>query len=385
MKLHDGANIFKYSRATTANGPAMTWAIYAISSLHLHQTGCAAYTYMLQASQPYLRAPFYQFSEQQTDTWSWADAAAGAGATLDDMSSHFGETDHTSAAFPFLTGYGGYLQIFTHGFTGMQAVIDQETGGIVLVVDPVMVPQLTEGIKVRGVKFHDAVLDFDIGPTETVISRRPGIGPLYQSGGPITLRFIDKKTGPVDYVVRPTESIRLPTRRPDLNSTAIAGNMVQCAAVRSVSSSSSSQLAPWVTGRHPVAAVDGSNDTVWQPQSPEMEASIVVELGEMKLIKGMLVNWAAAPATEFTLEGQTGAKETLDSQTWEHIYGTNSVAISAPYDPERAKRIVVPDANVTSVKFDIAWNAQRVRFTIRGSQGTDKTVGATVAELAILG
>ncbi|KAJ9133783.1 Glycoside hydrolase family 65 protein [Coniochaeta hoffmannii] len=97
-----------YSSVNTADGPAMTWSIYAISEAQLQEKGCAAYTYLQRASEPYIRQPFYQFSEVLAD------------AELPGVSNPafiFG----LNPAFPFLTGAGGFLQIFTHGLIGMRS------------------------------------------------------------------------------------------------------------------------------------------------------------------------------------------------------------------------------------------------------------------------
>lgn len=59
-----------YATKTAANGPGMTYSIYSIDASQLSPIGCAAYTYLLAASQPYNRAPFYQFSEQTVDIFN---------------------------------------------------------------------------------------------------------------------------------------------------------------------------------------------------------------------------------------------------------------------------------------------------------------------------
>jgi hypothetical protein len=59
-----------YAGATSASGPGMTYSIFSIGEASLAVTGCASYTYLLAASQPYSRAPFYQFSEQTTDEYA---------------------------------------------------------------------------------------------------------------------------------------------------------------------------------------------------------------------------------------------------------------------------------------------------------------------------
>ncbi|KAK7228012.1 hypothetical protein V2G26_000182 [Clonostachys chloroleuca] len=342
-----------YARTTTPDGPAMTWAIYAIAALRLHPTGCAGYTYLLQASQPYLRDPFKQFSEQRTDTWSWSDGSSSWSI----LEEYFG-TEGTTAAFPFLTGYGGYLQIFTHGFTGMRAEADA------LVIDPVMVPQLPEGIKVRGIKYRGAVLDFDIGLQYTTISRRK----VSHGADHVVIRHFDKH-----FTLLPGQKIKLDTRRPDLTSTSVLGNIAQCKPVRS---DSSGAAAAWVAGRHPVAAADGSADTVWQPLTADA-ASIIIDLGETKSMNGVLVNWAAIPAKSFSVHGKVGNK-------WIEILRVEDVKVSSPYDPEKVKKVAVPEANMTEVRLEKKWELSEVKFTVEGTQGPDKASGATIAEISLL-
>ncbi|VUC29886.1 unnamed protein product [Clonostachys rosea] len=342
-----------YARVTTPDGPAMTWAIYAIAALHLHPAGCAGYTYLLQASQPYLRDPFQQFSEQRTDAWSWSDGSSSWSI----LEEYFG-TEGTTAAFPFLTGYGGYLQIFTHGFTGMRAETDA------LVIDPVMVPQFPEGIKVRGIKYRGAVLDFDIGLQYTTISRRK----VSRADDHVVLRHLDNH-----FALLPGQKIKFDTRRPDLTSTSVLGNIAQCKPVRSESSGTA---AAWVAGRHPVAAVDGSVDTVWQPLTAD-EASIIINLGEAKSMSSVLVNWAAVPAKSFSVHGKIG-------EEWVEMLQVDDVEISSPYDPEQVKKVAVPEANTTEVLLEKKWECREVKITVQGTQGPDKNSGPTIAEISLV-
>lgn len=60
-----------HAGVTSANGPGMTYSIFSIDTAQLSgDLDCSAYTYMLAASQPYNRAPYYQFSEQTRDEYS---------------------------------------------------------------------------------------------------------------------------------------------------------------------------------------------------------------------------------------------------------------------------------------------------------------------------
>lgn len=45
----------------------MTYSVFAVDANALSPSGCSVYTYTLNAMLPYLRAPWYQFSEQNVD------------------------------------------------------------------------------------------------------------------------------------------------------------------------------------------------------------------------------------------------------------------------------------------------------------------------------
>jgi hypothetical protein len=48
----------------------MTYSIFAVDANALSTSGCSAYTYTLGGFLPYLRAPWYQFSEQANDDFA---------------------------------------------------------------------------------------------------------------------------------------------------------------------------------------------------------------------------------------------------------------------------------------------------------------------------
>jgi hypothetical protein len=148
-----------YSIHTSPNGPAMTYSNFAIDSAALSTQGCATWTYLLAGSAPYvpptnvqliqLHLPFYQFSEQTVDVF-----------TLN---------GGINPAFSFLTGHGGFLQVFTHGLTGFRF------RGDAFYLDPSLPPQLgPEGVIVRGMKWQGAIFDVQIGIENTTVTRQPG-------------------------------------------------------------------------------------------------------------------------------------------------------------------------------------------------------------------
>lgn len=78
----------------------MTFSVFAADANRLSPSGCAAYTYALRAFLPYLRAPWYQFSEQSVDNPNL--------------------NGGTNPAFPFLTGHGGASQVGPFAFLGIR-------------------------------------------------------------------------------------------------------------------------------------------------------------------------------------------------------------------------------------------------------------------------
>ena len=70
--------------------------------------GCSAWTYTLRSLDPFVKAPYEQFTE----------ARSGQGV------------------FTFLTGEGGFLQEFLYGYTGLRWREDR------LRLDPMLPPQL---------------------------------------------------------------------------------------------------------------------------------------------------------------------------------------------------------------------------------------------------
>ncbi|KAH8815399.1 putative maltose phosphorylase [Xylogone sp. PMI_703] len=334
-----------YAAANTADGPAMTWSMFAINTADLDETGCAAYTYLLQGSQPYIRAPFFQFSEQRTDSWHV---------------SHFGA--ETNAAFPFLTAYGGFLQVFTHGFTGIRAHADA------LVMDPVMVPQLPNGIKLKGVKYQGAVLDIYVGSEKTIITRHEDADA--SKSLPLTIRLAGKASAPGDHILLPGATLTVPTRRADLNGTTIPGNAAQCAPVFSAQES--------VPGHMPMAAVDGSNITLWQPKSAAL-SSIMIDLGHSRSVSGVSVNWDRTPALMLEVWGSQERDRGYD-----RLVAVEKVQISEPYKPEETKIVKIRPGNITVAEFDTKMDVRFVKVYMEGTWGDDKDIGATIAEVAII-
>ncbi|UKZ52828.1 hypothetical protein TrVGV298_006615 [Trichoderma virens] len=288
-----------YSSVNTADGPAMTWSIYAISEAQLQQKGCAAYTYLQRSSESYIRQPFYQFSETQLDTQP---------PGVDNPAFIFG----LNPAFPFLTGAGGFLQVLTHGLTGMRPNINS------FYLDPMLPPQLPDGIQIKGMKWQNATFDLAIEMHNTTINRRQtsSVGKKH-----VILEILGGNPAIKEYRLSAGESIVIPTRRPD-----ISHAQEDLALCRPVGSDTE-----WVAGNYPYAIVDGSNSTVWQPATPQ-KASVVIDIGKPRKISKVILNWGAVPPSTFSLSGCDEAKS-----GFKELFPTQKVEISAPYDAQRAR------------------------------------------------
>ncbi|RFU27066.1 hypothetical protein B7463_g9262, partial [Scytalidium lignicola] len=338
-------NMEYYALRNSPYGPQMTWSIHAISESELQTSGCASYTYILYSYQPYIRSPFSQFSE----------------LLMDDPSLNGG----TEPAFPFITGHGGFLQIFTHGLTGMRPRLDA------FYLNPTLPPHLGNGgVQIRGMKWQGSVFDVDIQLDYTTIHRRKTGSP---SSSPVTIRIGGDNPKAGDYSLKMGKSLVVPTRRPDLNT---QGNHALC---KSVSSQEEH-----VVGRFPLSIVDGSVASMWQPTSSFQAASVIIDLGGyVSGLSKVEINWSAGPAKGFSVSIQAGSEIMDDGDSWKEVLNVDRVEISAPFDPLTATEVKMVEGNKTFFAFDNPHGGRYVKFTIWGTQGVNAEAGATVAEFKI--
>jgi trehalose/maltose hydrolase-like predicted phosphorylase len=153
-----------YVPRTDPDGPSMTDSIHAIAHAALGTPGSASYDFMRRSVDPFLRGPFHQFAEGRR-----------------------------GGAFTFVTGHGGFLQVFLYGFTGMRWREDR------LRLDPTLPPQL-EGLILRRMSWQGRELDVAIGPERTTITL---------TGGPAA----DVEVAGGTYTVRQGEPLVVPTRQ----------------------------------------------------------------------------------------------------------------------------------------------------------------------------
>jgi trehalose/maltose hydrolase-like predicted phosphorylase len=255
-----------YAERTDPDGPAMTDAIHAVDSAQIGEPGCATNTYLDRSIKPFVRDPFAQFAEARGEKAGSLDPLAG------------------SPAYDFLTGAGGFAQVFTYGLTGFRWRPDR------VHLDPMLPPQLSGGVTLKGLHWQGRTFDVDIGPTSTRVTLR--------SGGAFTL---ETPAGTQSV----SGSVSIGTRRPDLLPT---DNLARCK-----TATASSEEA----GMYAEAAVDGSKPTLWAPDPEAGGGDLTVDLGTGTTVSSVAVQWTdTQPRTssiQTSQDGQTWANAPADS------------------------------------------------------------------------
>jgi hypothetical protein len=264
----------------------MTDAIHSIDASALNAAGCSAYTYMLRSYEPFLRAPYDQFAETRTGP---------------------------NTGFNFLTGVGGFLQVFEYGYSGLRLTPNA------IEVDPSLSPQL-QGITLTDLQWHGRLFTITIGPQASRVQLISGATlPVQSPAGQV--------------MVAPGQTITIPTRRPDLQPTT---DLARCQAVTSSS---------FVPGDEPVAAVDGSTATPWLAASPQ--ATLTVKLAKKTNVSSATVTRGSTSAFSYSVEIST------DGNTWHTVAtapATSSGTDQFKFPPTQAQyvRLDFPGRNGTS-------------------------------------
>ncbi|MFE0106394.1 glycosyl hydrolase family 65 protein [Streptomyces sp. NPDC059009] len=243
------ATLDYYGARTDPDGPAMTDSVHAVDAAVIGEPGCAAYTYLQRSVRPFMRGPFALFSEARGDKAGAEDPLSG------------------SPAQDFLTGKGGFLQVFTHGLTGMRLRPDDA-----LHLDPTLPPQLGDGVTLRGLHWRGRTFDVAIGPRSTSV--RLTSGRPFEVDAPQG-RVTVGRDGDGD-----GDGATLTTRRPDLTPT---HDLARCRPATATSED---------PGLYAAAAVDGSPVTAWQPTATG--ASLTVDLGRPRKVSAVTVTGTRA-------------------------------------------------------------------------------------------
>jgi len=235
---HPLENLEYYGTKQSPNGPAMTYGVYSVVNNRFQRSGCASYTYHLFSSQPYVRAPWFQFSEQLND----------------DYFSN-GEID---PAFPFLTGVGGDYRVSVSGYLGLRLELDHFS------IDPSLPPQIGS-LRYRKIYWHGHPIQASSNQTHTTLSRPstgalPDANPRYVQA-PILVKV---RSSHLLLTLQPASTLVVPNRVVHL------ADPIQCASIHADQA--------FLPGQFPLSIVDGSSATRWLPSS--LPATVTVRLNK---------------------------------------------------------------------------------------------------------
>jgi len=343
-----------YAGKQSLNGPGMTYAIFSIVASAVDPSGCSSYTYQQYSTQPYARAPWFQFSEQLVD-----DFTANGG---------------THPAYPFLTGHGGANQVTIFGYLGLRLTPDYT-----LHIDPSLPPQIPH-LKYRTIYWHGWPISAVANQTHTTLTRLPT--PYITANTTYTNTSIPVQIGnnaSATYQLPPNGTLTFPNRN-IANITTVENNIAQC-----LPASSADDFQP---GQFPISAVDGAASTKWQPNLSNTSQSLTITLSSQAYqpITSFHFDWAQNPPTNFTVLFHNASSATDPSAV---IATTQTnISISKSYNETEINMITPYMSNTTNVTLDPpVWSGKFATLVIQGNQASNLTnsTGATVAEWAIVG
>ncbi|HWE08931.1 MAG TPA: discoidin domain-containing protein [Solirubrobacteraceae bacterium] len=210
-------------------GPSMSDAVNSIDSSTLGTPGCSSFVFTQRSYEPFIRDVFDQFSETRT-----------------------------GGAFTFMTGIGGFLQEFLYGYSGLR----WEPNGVRIA--PSLTSQLA-GVVLRNLSWRGRVFQVSVGRRTTTVTLLSG--PALPVMTPAGQRQVTEG-----------HALRVPTARPDLAQTP---DVVRCQRAAATSS------AP---GAPPLAAVDGSPATDWQPVRLPATVTVPTRAGH-RVIGRVTLDW----------------------------------------------------------------------------------------------
>ncbi|CAH6721681.1 cell wall acid trehalase Atc1p [[Candida] jaroonii] len=269
-------NMNYYAMKQVSYGPAMTFPIFSIVSATLAESGCASQSYLHKAVQPFLRAPFAQFSEQNNDDY--------------DTNGGF------NPAFPFLTGHGGFLQSVLQGLVGLRYDFDIIDGRIerLLTLDPITLPLFPQGVEFGGIHYMNQTISLKIDDKLTVHHQGPtNSNPAFATNITIQLGSRNPKAG--TYTLTPGSRLEFPL----FEVGAADNSMVQCG------NAAFFNITDGVNGDSTFSINDGDNFTHWQ-SATNGTTKVLVDLKSMKTITGGGINWGDSPPERWSLSSYHG-------------------------------------------------------------------------------
>jgi hypothetical protein len=348
----------------------MTYAIFSIVANDVSPSGCSAYTYAQYSYDPYIRGPFFQFSEQ----------------LLDDYTANGG----THPAFPFLTGHGGANQVVLYGYLGLRLLPDDT-----LHIDPNLPPQIPS-VKYRTFYWRGWPIQAASNYTHTTIQRATTVAPLSTADQTYANKSISVQIGQntvnsTTYSLSANGSALVITNRQIGSINTVNGNIAQCKSVLSTDT--------YQPGQYPISAVDGAASTKWQPEFAANVSSLTVDLtsSNASTVSGFYFDWAQAPPTNITvlLHNSSSAELTSSSHGGAGSASVSlNITISSPYNASsyNANNIALSSSNTTNYAFPAPVPKSRyATLYVQGNLALNETetkagngTGATVAEWAVL-
>ncbi|KAF2200714.1 hypothetical protein GQ43DRAFT_449332 [Delitschia confertaspora ATCC 74209] len=351
------SNLDYYAAKQSPYGPGMTYGVFSIVANEISPSGCSSYTYDLYSSQPYARAPWFQFSEQ----------------LLDDYEANGG----THPAFPFLTGMGGANRVAVFGYLGLRLFVDR------LDVDPSLPPQIPY-LKYRTIYWQGHAISAASNTTHTTLTRLneslPNANSTYNTAPiPVTLG-----TRPGNFSLSFEKPLVLENRMIGQIKT-VEGNILQC--IPSVSATTE-----YLPGQFPLSAIDGASSTKWQPAFANETAYLTVHLGESFYpVKEIQFDWGTVPPTSYEVIFSNVTLPPFtpqNSHTIVNVSSSSNISISHPFDISRVATIEpVIGGNQTNITLENpVWTGRYATLGIRGNAGDNATdaTGATVAEWSVI-
>ncbi|KAF7592440.1 hypothetical protein BBP40_000288 [Aspergillus hancockii] len=354
--LHD---LDYYANKQSADGPAMTWAIFSIVASDVSPSGCSAYTYHQYSYDPYSRAPFFQLSEQMLDN-----ASLNGG---------------THPAYPFLTGHGGANQVVLFGYLGLRLLPDAA-----IHIAPDLPPQIPY-VKYRTFYWRGWPIAAESNYTHTIIRRDTETSPLPTADERFRNATIHvyigtgTDSGPKD--LPPTGSPLTVPNRMIGTIPSIEGNQIQCQPITSPDAHK--------PGQFPISANDGATSTKWQPASSN-RSSITVTLSDAQIahaVTGFYFDWASSPPVkasvifhEDVIEDPVAVFTSSSAQSegqekYRVVLPWTDIEPSRIFTAEEANKVWLPAGNTTTISLKEEVDASRyATLLISGNQaiGSDE-------------
>jgi trehalose/maltose hydrolase-like predicted phosphorylase len=352
------SNLDYYAAKQSLDGPAMTYSSFAVVANEVSPSGCSSFTYNLYSASPYIRAPWYQYSEQLIDNVE--------------------ENGGTIPAFPFLTGAGGTNRVAIFGYLGLGLYYDR------LDIDPSLPPQI-KYLDYRTFYWMGHGINATSNTTHTTLSRLPrdkytlatANTTYFDKPIPVTVGTRSERNSTV-YKLG-SEPLVIPNR-PIGETLTVAGNLLQCGNLLTPPQANK-------PGQFPIAAIDGAASTKWQPALSNMTSYLTVDLGNASFhpVNKIMMDWGEQPPSHFEIYFTNSSLPPFSARPFKddvRSVTAGEVEISAPWDPVTAYEIRTYVGNQTNITLSEAvWSGRYAHLGVRGNQyGKVVVDGGTVAE-----